>query len=127
MRLPFDPNAGLITVSTLIWGPKGDILVWLALDTGASQSMISWARLIMAGCDPAKVKARERIITGSGVEFAPVLKLKKIQSLHIEKRNFPILCHTLPPGATVDGLLGLDFLRKKRLVLDFRKGLIEIE
>jgi hypothetical protein len=42
-------------------------------------------------------------------------------------KNFPILCHTFPPGATVDGVLGLDFFRNYKLKLDFPKGQLSIE
>ena len=41
--------------------------------------------------------------------------------------DFPIVCHTLPPSAAVDGVLGLDFFRGTRLVLDFRKGLVTVD
>jgi hypothetical protein len=33
-----------------------------------------------------------------------------------------VLSHTLPPSATIDGLLGLDFLRGKKLTIDFRQA-----
>ncbi len=33
-----------------------------------------------------------------------------------------VSCHTLPPSAGVDGLLGLDFFRGERLTVDFRTG-----
>lgn len=127
MSFAFNPRAGLIRVPTTIWGPKGDVVIWLALDTGASSSMIGWDWLVLVGYDPGKIKERDEIITGSGVEYAPRLKLKKIQALDVKKRNMSILCHTLPPGATVDGVLGLYFFRKKRLVLDFRKGLVSVD
>lgn len=39
--------------------------------------------------------------------------------------NFPMLCHTLPPSAMVDGLLGLDFFRGRRLILDFDMGFVD--
>lgn len=65
--------------------------------------------------------------TGSGVEFVPEIMLTQIEALGHEHTNFPILCHTFPPSATVDGVLGLDFLRGKRLVLDFRAGLITLD
>ena len=32
--------------------------------------------------------------------------------------------HTLPPSASVDGLLGLDFFRGQILNLDFRTGVV---
>jgi len=38
-----------------------------------------------------------------------------------------IICHTLPPTARVDGLLGLDFFRNTRLNIDFISGKIEAQ
>jgi hypothetical protein len=40
--------------------------------------------------------------------------------------NFPVLCHTLPPSATVGGLLGLDFFRGVRFVMDLQTGIISL-
>ena len=60
--------------------------------------------------------------TGSSVEYVPTLPLSRIVALGQERQQFPVLCHTLPPSATIDGLLGLDFLRGQELMLDFRKG-----
>ncbi len=37
-----------------------------------------------------------------------------------------VLCHTLPPSATVDGLLGLDFFRGHQLTVDFQTGQITL-
>jgi len=37
-----------------------------------------------------------------------------------------ILCHTLPPSAGVDGLLGLDFFRGQRVTIDFQHGEVTI-
>ena len=39
-----------------------------------------------------------------------------------ERTEFPVLGHTLPPSAGVDGLLGLDFFRGQSLTLNFRTG-----
>jgi hypothetical protein len=38
-----------------------------------------------------------------------------------------VLCHTLPPSATVDGVLGLDFMRGSRLLVDLRIGEVTLE
>jgi len=37
MKFHFDPDEGLIVVPTKIWGPKGDSILRLALDTGAKR------------------------------------------------------------------------------------------
>jgi hypothetical protein len=44
MSLTFDPKEGLIVVPTRLWGPSGDTLVRLALDTGATGSVVNWDR-----------------------------------------------------------------------------------
>ena len=40
--------------------------------------------------------------------------------------SFFLICHTLPASVSVDGLLGLDFLRGQRLTIDFRAGRIAL-
>ena len=127
MSLNFDPKKGLIIVPTRLWGPSGDILVRLALDTGATGSVVNWDIIMLLGYDPAVVTERVQMTTGSGVEFVPRIKVKKIEASRCARRNFPILCHTMPPSTTVDGVLGLDFFRGMRLVLDFRKGLLTLD
>ena len=127
MSLSFDPQKGLIIVPTRLWGPQGDSVVRLALDTGATGSMVNWDILVLLGYDPAVVPNRIQMTTGSGVEFVPVVSCSRIQALGFERKDFYILCHTLPPSATVDGVLGLDFLRQKKVTLDFCEGKLSIQ
>jgi len=124
MKIKFDPDRGLIIIPARLYGKEEDMIVRLALDTGATNSMINWDIAELLGYDPAAEKDRIRITTGSGIEFAPRIYMDKIEVLGRINKNFPILCHTLPPSATVDGLLGLDFFKGVRLVLDFKKGII---
>ncbi|HMG73376.1 MAG TPA: hypothetical protein VK582_07740 [Pyrinomonadaceae bacterium] len=70
------------------------------------------------------VPDRIQLTTGSGVEYAPRLLVNKIEALGQERVNFPVVAHTLPPSASVDGLLGLDFFRGQELNVDFREGII---
>jgi len=92
------------------------------LDTGATGTVINAATLVAVGYDPALAPERIQVTTGSGVEFAPRLLLDKVVALGREHRDFPVLCHTLPPSAGVDGLLGLDAFRGESLTVDFRTG-----
>lgn len=120
MSLRFDPRHGLVVVPAELEGTSGTVVLRLALDTGASRTLVNVAPLLAIGYDPALAPERVQVTTGSGVEFAPRLTLSRIRSLGRERADFPVLCHTLPPSATVDGLLGLDFFRGHVLHLDFR-------
>ena len=99
----------------------------LALDTGATGSMINCDIAVLLGYDPVSLEERIRITTGSGIEFVPQIKIKKIEIPGRFKKNFPILCHTLPPGATIDGLLGLDFFRGVSFTIDLKLGTFTFE
>ena len=126
MSLDFNPDEGLIIVPTRLWGPSGDTLIRLALDTGATASMFNWDLAVLLGYDPAVTPNRVQMTTGSGVEFVPVIFIEKIQALNLIKKDFSILCHTLPPSATVDGVLGLDFFRSTKLIIDFNEGQVDV-
>jgi len=110
-----------------IWGPRGRTVVRFALDTGATETLVNWDIPVLLGYDPSASLSREQITTGSGVEFAPEISIDRIEALGMERLRFPALCHTLPPSAGVDGLLGLGFLRGQRVVLDFRAGTITVD
>jgi hypothetical protein len=68
MKFHFDPDEGLIVVPTKIWGPKGDSILRLALDTGATRSLVNWDVTVLLGYDPAIVSERIQMTTGSGME-----------------------------------------------------------
>ena len=111
MSYSFNPKRGLIIVHTEVFGPSGSILLRLALDTGATGTMINFAPLIAVGYDPSLAPDRVQVTTGSGVEFTPRVAVTRIKAMGQERSHFPVLANTLPPSASVDGLLGLDFLR----------------
>lgn len=99
----------------------------LALDTGATKTVLNWNPLIAVGYDPAATIERTEITTGSGIEYAPRLTIDKLSAMGHERTTFPLLCHSLPPSAGVDGLLGLDFLVGHRLLVDFQQGFATLE
>jgi predicted aspartyl protease len=125
MTVPFRPHRGLIIVDAEVEGPTGNKVVHLALDTGATRTLINQRLLVSVGYDP--VAARQvPFTTGSGGAVAPRIPLSKFKALGQERTNFLVICHTLPPNVAADGLLGLDFFRGQSLTIDFRNGLITL-
>jgi predicted aspartyl protease len=124
MSFPFDPGQRAIIVDAEVAGPKG--VAALGLDTGASYTLVNVALLVAIGYDPAVAPDRVQVTTGSGVEFAARVVLRRLKTLAHERLDFPVLAHTLPPSAGVDGLVGLDFFRGLTLTVDFRKGQITL-
>ncbi len=127
MRFSFDTSDGLIVVQTVLTGHSRDVISNLALDTGSMMTVVDRHFFSELGYDPSAVSEQVQITTGSGVEFVPEITIARLEALGHKRTDFPVLCHTLPPSATVDGVLGLDFLGGKRLVLDFRAGIITLD
>ncbi len=122
MSFAFDRKQGLVIVRAELTGPSGKALLRLALDTGATGTIVNAGPLVAIGYDPALTPNRVQVTTGSGVEFAARVELSQLVALGQVRDDFLVLCHTLPPSTGVDGLLGLDFFRDLRLMIDFRKG-----
>jgi predicted aspartyl protease len=127
MTYPFNPRGGLIVVETFVEGPTSKAVLRLALDTGATNTLVNTAMLVAVGYDPALSSDRTQVTTGSGIEFVPRISLSKVAALGLERQNLSVLVHTLPPSSGVDGLLGLDFFANKVLKINFRLGHLELE
>ena len=65
MRYPFDSKAGIILVKTKVYGPGGDAIVNLALDTGATWTLVSWETAVLVGYDPASIQQEQRLPPGA--------------------------------------------------------------
>ena len=126
MTETFDPRRGLVIVRTELFGPSGSVVLRLALDTGASGTLVNAGLLVAVGYDPALAPTRVQVTTGSGVESVPRVEVSRIEALGQTRTGFIVLAHTLPSSASIDGLLGLDFLRGHVLHIDFLQGHITL-
>ena len=94
----------IIIVYSLITGPKDIKTLKMALDTGASYTMIPIRKAIEIGYNPAATSERIGIFTASGTEYVPKITIASIKCLGKEVNNMEVVCHDLPPQAPVDGL-----------------------
>lgn len=121
-----DPEAPVIAVYAEI---EGAIIARLkmVLDTGATYTLIPWDIAETLGYDPAYSKQKVDITTASGTEKAPLITANCVRVLGKEARDVPCIVHDLPETSHVDGLLGLSFLKRFKLTMDFRTGIMELE
>jgi predicted aspartyl protease len=122
MSTKFRSRQGLVVIPMEIFGPSGSTVLRVALDTGAVYTVASREMLMAIGYEPDLVRDRIQITTGSGLAAAPKILVQQLDALSQSRFSFPVLAYTLPSGAGVDGLLGLDFLRHRQLTIDFQSG-----
>jgi len=128
-RVIYDPSASSIVVDLLLEGADegSSLLIPVVLDTRASLTIVATDIMAQLGYDPANPSlGRQRIITGSGVEYAPRTTVRSATAIGQKVANLEVLCHDLPPESGVDGLLGLSFLKHFKLTIRFRKGIIDL-
>ena len=115
----------IIIVYAHIAGPKAKRTIALALDTGASRTMLPAEKIIGAGYKISSTRERMiKVFTASGEEYVPVVKISSISCLGITIRNINVACHNLHPESPVDGLLGLDLLFHVPAFVEFYKKII---
>lgn len=113
-------------MTSILFGPKGKCLIKMALDTGATYTLISPEAAVSIGYHPTRARKTTIITTPTSVEYVPLIRLSKIRCLGQLIHYFDVVCHSLPPESTVDGLLGLNFLNRFNLSLFFRDHYLEI-
>ena len=81
MIYKFDPVEGLIIVKCELKGYLVTAIVRLALDTGATRTLINAGILSALGYDPGASEQRYEVTTGSGVEYSPIVTINSIITL----------------------------------------------
>lgn len=108
-------------------GPVAAREVDMLLDTGAAYTAISWEVAKDLGYDPAGSLERVSIVTANGVVEVPKLAVQQITFRGLSAKQVDVICHDIPELAEIEGLVGLSFLKHFRVLMDFRKGVLEIK
>lgn len=90
----------------------------MAIDTGATYTMIPAEAAIGIGCN--------LLHTQKKIEYVPTVIIPKFRALGAKFKNMQVICHNLPAPSPVEGLIGLDFLKKSKLLIDFSENTIFI-
>lgn len=117
-KYPLLAEAGLLIVYARLSGSKGSRLVRLAVDTGATATMIPPKAALAIGVHPARASRFRETLTASGKELIPLVVIPRLTIFAITFRRITVACHELPSESPIDGLLGLDLLTRLHAVID---------
>ena len=113
MSIFFHPAGPFVPIPVRLFGSGRYSSALLALDTGATQTLISREVVEALGYDVGTASRAVQLVTASGEETTPVINIDTFEALEQQRRDLPVICHNLPSGAPFDGLLGLDFSADK--------------
>jgi hypothetical protein len=98
--------------------------VRLALDTGASNTIIDLTALMIAGYHKNNIQETVELETAKGSIDADIYTIQEIQALGITQNNFKVCSYDFLINGVlteIDGVLGIDFFKNKKICIDFSK------
>ena len=124
----FQPVSNLILIPIKVIGIDGKSFrdIEVALDTGASTTSIPIYVASALGYNTSNPKSIKEVVTGSGVEEAPVIEVKALTAIGQTIENIEVICLDLPPEIHAEGVLGLNFLLNFDVNISFSKGYIQL-
>ena len=66
------------------------------------------------------------MITARGIVLIKRITVSQLTAIGETIENIDVVCHDLPEGSIIEGLLGLNFLRHFDLNISFSTGTIEL-
>jgi predicted aspartyl protease len=121
----FDPSAAAITIPVVLSNGSITINTTMALDTGATFVVIR-SGLVEALNLIDKAKYTTSVASASGLKTVPRIALPQITALGLVEYDVQSLVVDLPESSRLDGLLGLSFLSKYNLEINFREGFLTL-
>lgn len=103
------------------------VMLRLALDTAAAETMIKPAVLRRIGCEPDESRQRTVIRSAIGEEYGALVRVDHFWAPGFEVPDHQINAHELPDSHDIDGLLGLRFLSHFDYTIRSRRGEIVAE
>ena len=126
VRQAIRPAPQLLVLQLTCRGPRGTRILDVAMDTGATYTVIPVEAAIAIGCDPHRSVERIEIITAGSSIYVPVVTIPALTVLGYTLKSVKAVCHDLPPRSPVSGLLGLNVLRQFNVLLAFPDHYFEI-
>ena len=114
----FTDDVNLIVIIASVDGYK----VRLALDTGASNTIIDLTTLLIVGYQVIQADGIVEIETGKGIINASTYTLRNLNVLGINAPNFSVCSYDFLANSVlsdIDGVLGVDFFKGRKLCIDF--------
>jgi predicted aspartyl protease len=90
----------------------------MALDTGARFTLVTPELAIELGIAPDRFERATRLVGLTGPTFASALRLDSVSVSGLGVADLRVVCHPLPADFGIEGILGLDFLNRFRVLID---------
>ena len=107
----------------------GSAKLTFVLDSGASHTVIDLTQILIAGFEIKDALGTIELETGKGIIEAYIFKVPVLEAIGITRLNVEICSYDFFSNhifTEFDGVLGIDFLEKNKICIDFPKSLVTV-
>jgi predicted aspartyl protease len=108
----FDAGRELIYLRGSIAGPRKQLQLQLVLDTGASRTLIVPDVIEKLGYSARDAETRTSITSAVGREHGYIVRVARFATLGFAMSNFVVNVFDLAERESIQGLVGMNFLRR---------------
>lgn len=123
----FETDASLILVTGTVSGPRGEAELRLAIDTGATETIIVPRVVEELGYSARDAEVMTHAYSALGSDDGYLLRVARFATLGFAMADFPIHVFELADHEPFDGLVGLSFLRWFNYQVRSEEGRILVE
>ncbi len=98
----------------------------MALDTGARTSVIEPEVARALGFEQGEIEPAITVFGATGGAPGALLRVPSVSVLGLGVRNVRVICYKLHPRFGLQGILGLNFLRHFRIVIDNESEIVTL-
>ncbi len=118
MTVSFSFSRGKLIIPPVLMRHRFASQPVVALDTGARVSTILPEVATALGFEPEEMEPNATVFGATGEAPASILRVASVSVLGLEVKNLRVICHELHPRFGLQGILGLNFLRHFKIVID---------
>jgi len=120
-------QARKLLVKAKLIGRKFSVSEDAVMDTGAAFTVIPPETADYLELELNEDYPKATLVTASGIIETPVKILNRIEVANIKAKNLPVVIHKIPDPAPVKILLGMNFIKSVKLIVDGKNGTFDLE
>jgi len=120
-------QARKLLVKAKLIGRKFSVSEDTVMDTGAAFTVIPPETADYLELELNEDYPKATLVTASGIIETPVKILNRIEVANIKAKNLPVVIHKIPDPAPVKILLGMNFIKSVKLIVDGKNGTFDLE
>ena len=125
-RGSFDPKKREVPVAVRVYGPSANRRFRFLLDTGTQRTVIDPSVLDSLGYGAHMGTRISHLLGAGGPQSGYLIEVARLEVFGVAVGPLEVFCHDLLIDRGIEGLIGMDLVEGRVLVLDAVEGILSV-